>query len=171
MNQYLAIFGFQIAGIVGLENAPLPSPLYNCLHYSDAAIVPLLAIISGSHDPHVPNWAKTALMNFSGSHQWDGESQSPPLDSEGKDGARKYSAWLEDGLSLGAVAFKEKSIGGPALNTIQFNPTVLQWRTANGFIGWFNVSSDPPLLQCFTYPTNSWSLPKVMSMRLSTSVS
>jgi hypothetical protein len=99
--------------------------------------VPLLAVVSGNHDPYVPYWVRESLVEFSGPYSWSEKAQSVPFDAPGKHGSRTYTSWTESGLNLGAMQVKEKTVGAPALNTAAFNPVAVQWNTSHDEIGWF----------------------------------
>lgn len=159
MTSYFSILGTQIAGLVGPSSphAPLPTPLQGSNHWQDAAIAPLLALISPSHDPLVPRTVVTALTNLTGkhtsdcgctvsidrnprsrSHSWTGSAYSPPFDFSRPGSQRNYTAFTADGLSMGAIEINEARIGGPALSNESFNPVVVQWN-AKGVVGYISV--------------------------------
>ncbi|EIN14701.1 hypothetical protein PUNSTDRAFT_81236, partial [Punctularia strigosozonata HHB-11173 SS5] len=136
MTQYFSILGAQIAGLVGIDEAPMPSPLVNSNHYSDAAIIPLLAIISASHDTLVAPSVVQYLKKLEGNHTWTGNAYSPPFDYATSGSQRNYTVWQEEGLSIGAMEINEARVGGPAINNQTFNPAVVQWDTGIGSVGY-----------------------------------
>lgn len=141
MTQYFSIFGVHVAGLIGLSEAPLPTPLVNSNHFGDAAIMPLLPIISPHHDPYVPPEVVKGLKGSRNSpHPAREQAVSPPFDLSTLGGERNYTAWQEDGLSIGAIQFNETEIAGPSINNQSFNPAVVQWCLEPGVVGWFSVS-------------------------------
>lgn len=104
-------------------------------HNSDFSISPLIAILSNFHNSLVPSSAVQALKAFPGEHTVNTSAYSIPYDSF----PRQVTAWLSEGISIGAETFNESVVGGPAINPSQFNPAVIQWDTGAG-IGWITVS-------------------------------
>lgn len=147
MNDYFSILGAHIQGLVGAQLAPLPNPLTNrSLHYGDAAIMPLLPLISPSHDPLVPSSVVNALKSLEPKgkgHSWHGKAYSPPFDYLEVGGERNYSTWTEDGLSLGAMEVNELVYGGPSLNNASFSPAVMLWRMEEDVVGYMSVRTAP----------------------------
>lgn len=143
MNDYFSILGAHIQGLVGATLAPLPNPLTNIsLHYGDAAIMPLLPLISQSHDHLVPPSVVSALKSLEPKgkgHSWHGKAYSPPFDYLEVGAERNYSTWTENGLSLGAMEVDELVYGGPSLNNASFSPAVMLWRMEEDVVGYMSV--------------------------------
>ena len=147
MLRYFSVIGAHVAGLVGPAAAPLPAFTPDARHISDAAVVPLLALISPTHDALVPAAVVRELGALERAHAWAGNAYSPPFDYAPLRGhMRNYTAWREDGLSVGAVQINEAKVGGPAINTNAFNPAVVQWRATEDVVGWLSVRRPSPSL-------------------------
>lgn len=107
-------------------------------HSADFAISPLIAILSNYHNALVPPAVVEALRRFPGEHFVNTSAYSIPYDSY----PRRITAWLSDGISIGAESFNESVVGGPAINPTQFNPAVIQWDTGAG-VGFITVRVFP----------------------------
>ncbi|KIK68512.1 hypothetical protein GYMLUDRAFT_721681 [Collybiopsis luxurians FD-317 M1] len=137
---YFGILGVQIAGLVGgIENkiAPLPVPLVGSLHYSDAAIMPMLPIISRFHDPFVPKSVISQLKLLEGGGQtFFAQAVSPPYDNVHF--PRNYTSWKGSGLSVGGIEVDNQLVGGAAINPSVYVPASVMWRTPIGETAWIN---------------------------------
>ncbi|KAL2216274.1 hypothetical protein M432DRAFT_551753 [Thermoascus aurantiacus ATCC 26904] len=128
MNKYFGIISAYIWTLVGKSAAPVIDKVYMMSHSADFAISPLIAILSNYHNALVPPAVVEALRRFPGEHFVNTSAYSIPYDSY----PRRITAWLSDGISIGAESFNESVVGGPAINPTQFNPAVIQWDTGAG---------------------------------------
>ncbi|KAJ3992040.1 hypothetical protein F5050DRAFT_1861295, partial [Lentinula boryana] len=140
MHNYFGILGAQITGLVGgIENktAPLPVPSVGSLHYSDAAIMPMLPLISKFHDPYVPQFVISQLkgLNDNG-HSFFAQAVSPPFDNVKY--PRNYTSWTGPGLSVGGIQVDNSVVGGAAINPSVYVPASIMWHTPLGEIAWIN---------------------------------
>lgn len=139
MNRYLSILALNIWTLIGKEKSSIIAKGQTMSHSADFAFGPLTAILASFHQTLVPAAVVSALGSFIGEHTMTSSTFSPPYDTY----PRNITAWLADGISIGAESFAEKAVGGPALDPNSFNPAVVQWDTGNG-VGFISVSS--PLL-------------------------
>ena len=104
-------------------------------HKNDFAIGPLIAIVAPFHNTLVPESVQSALLTFPGTHFVNTSAFSPPFDTY----PRNISAWISPNLTIGAESFSENVIGGPAKNPNSFNPAVVQWKRADGSVGFMSL--------------------------------
>ncbi|KAF5389578.1 hypothetical protein D9757_004100 [Collybiopsis confluens] len=139
MRNYFGILGVQITGLIGgiaNKTAPLPVPLVGSLHYGDAAIIPLLPIISKFHDPYVPKSVISQLKVLEEGQHFFAQAVSPPFDNVLY--PRNYTSWKEPGLSVGGIEVDNQLVGGAAINPSVYVPASIMWRTPLGETAWIN---------------------------------
>ncbi|KAE9407923.1 hypothetical protein BT96DRAFT_54755 [Gymnopus androsaceus JB14] len=141
MRDYFGILGGQITGLIGgIKNktAPLPVPMVGSLHYSDAAILAMLPVISKFHDPYVPGSVISQLIALEGDgHFFRAQAVSPPFDNV--DYPRNYTSWTGAGLSVGGIEVDNYVVGGAAINPSVYVPASILWRTPIGETAWINA--------------------------------
>lgn len=117
---------------------PMPKPLMTAEHLNDVAIIPMQMITGRYAEAGLDDGLRAKFHRLYEPHMYTPKSFFPPYDKS----ARRYTFWLEDGLSAGGIEFDESVIGGPAKNLEQFCPGVIQWDSGNhgAGCGWLSVS-------------------------------
>jgi hypothetical protein len=105
-------------------------------HVADWAYGPQFAILAEFQSSLIPDAVVEKLNNFQGEHTFSSSAYSPPYDTY----PRNITAWLANDISIGAEAFNETVVGGPAINPDTFNPAIIQWNTGEE-IGYITVRS------------------------------
>lgn len=103
-------------------------------HSADFAIAPLIAVLADFSINLVPQDVIARLEVFEGEHSFTSSTFSPPFDVY----PRNITAWLSEGVTIGAESFNETVVGGPATSSDSFRPAVVQWDTGDG-VGWIAV--------------------------------
>lgn len=116
----------------------MPSPLNGSDHFSDCALIPMQMLTAPYTEAGLTDEIRAKYHKLYAPHMYTPKSTFPPHDKN----PRRYTYWLEEGLSIGGVEFDEDQIGGPKGIAEQFNPGVVQWDAGNhGFgCGWLSVS-------------------------------
>lgn len=118
--------------------APIPFPLNGSEHSSDAALIPMQMLTAPYTEEGLTEELRAKFKSLYGPHLYTPKSLFPPHDKN----PRKYTYWLEEGLSIGGIEFDEDRIGGPKGIPAQYNPGVIQWdsgKHGHG-CGWISVS-------------------------------
>lgn len=117
----------------------MPSPLNGSEHFGDAALIPMQMLTAPYTEAGLTDEIRSKFVKLYAPHMYTPKSTFPPHDKN----PRKYTFWLEDGLSIGGVEFDEDQIGGPKGISAQFCPGVIQWNSGNhgAGCGWLSVSS------------------------------
>ena len=120
MTHYLALLGLWIAAALPPADAPLPDVDRHFEHAADFFFMPLVALV-GSKPPDdvLPH-----LTAFQGERFL--ERQIEPN--------RTVTAWLSDGLMLGAEADHLNET-----RTDQFHPATAHWQTPDGTVNWLRA--------------------------------
>lgn len=135
MNQYLAIFSLYIWSLVGKDAAPISTRPWAMTHADDFEYAPLIAILAPFHNSLVPHEALVQLLRFPGEHTVTTAAYSPPVDHF----PRTITSWLSEKLSIGAETFSETVVGGPRVDSSQWNPAAIQWLRCDGSVGYLTL--------------------------------
>ena len=117
--------------------APLPANLLAAEHVSDTAIIPMQMLTAPYMARSITPESISKLQALYAPHAVEAQAISPPWERS----PRRYTFWLEEGLSVGGISFDESVVGGPSINPAQFSPGVIQWNageTGSG-VGWISV--------------------------------
>lgn len=111
---------------------------------ADYAWAPLFAVLAKKHESLIPKKIRKRISKFSGEHTFSTSTRSPPFDNT----ARNFTTWLSDKITIGAEAFDEIVVGGPARSQESFNPAVIQWDTGSeiSFISVCQESTELPYM-------------------------
>ncbi|PHH50098.1 hypothetical protein CFIMG_006180RA [Ceratocystis fimbriata CBS 114723] len=97
---------------------------YVMSHMADYAYAPLFAVLGAYHKSLLPAELIKGLSTFSGEHTFTASTYYPPYDYY----PRNITTWLSENITIGAEAFNENVVGGPARSQTSFNPAVVQWK-------------------------------------------
>ncbi|ETN39092.1 uncharacterized protein HMPREF1541_05314 [Cyphellophora europaea CBS 101466] len=150
MRRYLSLLAlwFWVVPEVGKEAAGLPRYPQVLSHSADYAWGPLFAVLADFHTALIPTEVLPKLTTFAGEHTFNSSAFSPPWDLV----PRNISAWLADGISIGAESFEQTVVGGAVSNPSQFSPAAVQWDTGDGGIGFISWYATEPSLTATVSP-------------------
>ncbi|KAI0127822.1 hypothetical protein BJ170DRAFT_580964 [Xylariales sp. AK1849] len=134
-NQYLAIFSLYVWTLVGKENAPISARPWAMTHADDYEYAPLIAVLAPFHDALIPNETIANFLTFPGEHTFETTAFAPPSDQV----PRNITTWLSANLTIGAESFVEDVVGGPRVDSTQWNPAVVQWSHFDGSVGFLTL--------------------------------
>ena len=138
LNGYASTLGLWIWAAMGRAHAPFPRTDAGFEHSHDFALAPLVALLAGRMPHVIPPDVMHAFVDFDGPRQ---VSQRI-----GRRGARLASAWLDEGLAIGAESSPVDMHGWE-----QFHGATIHWRAVAGQggpagdIGWLRLRHDGPI--------------------------
>ncbi|KAL2886148.1 hypothetical protein HOO65_070610 [Ceratocystis lukuohia] len=124
MNRYVSLMSLWFWIFLGKENSSLIEKPYVMSHMADYAYAPLFAVLGAYHKSLLPAELIKGLSTFSGEHTFTASTYYPPYDYY----PRNITTWLSENITIGAEAFNENVVGGPARSQTSFNPAVVQWK-------------------------------------------
>ena len=115
----------------------MPNPIDGSPHYGDFTLVPMQMLTAPYAEASLTPETRQRFHHLYRPHHYAPRSFFPPHDKE----PRRYSFWLEDGLSVGGVEWDEDQLGGPKGIQDQFVPGVIQWDSGShgAGCGWLSV--------------------------------
>lgn len=95
-------------------------------------------IVGRFAEQHITPATRAKFENLYADHLFTAQAMSPPFDKS----PRRYTCWVENGLSAGGIEFDQKFVGGASINTEQFTPGVILWDAGgdSAGAGWISVS-------------------------------
>jgi hypothetical protein len=132
LRRYASLLGLWIWAAVGRRNAPFPSLDSPFDHAHDIALAPSVALLSARLEPLVSDDVRRHLESFQGERLLSRSLSEQPR--------RRASAWLGEGLAIGAES-SEVDWHGYA----QYHPVTVHWRapgTPSADVGWLRLRHD-----------------------------